>query len=476
MNKILVALCLLCLLSGCAAKDSQPLSDSTEQATPESQPLSEDLNQVNYERLPLHDYWVEIMDYSQEQIDQSFWQMLIDTPKTRYMAYRIWLTLGLNGNLTGDFNGIENAPIDKLIDQAIFSTNSIAYMYYNGEQGYQKNHIVALTYKKASEDGRALGDIFYADDIEQTLIQLYGEYPIAGESYKDHFTDGDYIEYYREEGLFLQRFDWGGARKKPLILNITETDDTIVCEFIEVDPWYFDGNLGYMVTYEEELTPENFITETAYLDVLRFTFRYAADDGRPVLHQVESLGKLKDYPYDFPANFVRGDIWPTADDLRHMENLISGVELPDIVVERAGGNFTLVLPGRWEEQYIVEPQGSALDLFDLYDAVNRKHYHTIAGHICSVMMRALAELPAERLEELTQSSGTEHIIGVRGEYAFICYVPEEGVYDTASQLLTQHYLTMRTDLKGILRTFMETNDITPHPSFENWDSSPRYIQ
>ncbi|MCL1975897.1 MAG: hypothetical protein FWG61_07045 [Firmicutes bacterium] len=215
------------------------------------------------------------------------------------MAYNIWLALGLNGNQTGDFIGIVNAPIDKLIDQAIFSTNSIEYMYYTGEQGYQKNHIVALTYKKVIEDGMALGDIFYADDIEQTLIALYGEYPIAGESYKDHFTDGDGIEYYREEGLFLQRFDWGGARKKPLILNLTETDESIVCEFIVVDPWYFGDHFGYMVTYEEELTPENFIAETAYLDVLCFTFRYAADYGRPVLHQVKSLGKLKDYPYTF---------------------------------------------------------------------------------------------------------------------------------------------------------------------------------
>lgn len=231
--------------------------------------------------------------------------MLVNTPQACFLAYRIWLTFGYLGNATGDFEGIENAPIDKIIDQAVFSTAAIAHEYYTG---YLNDNIVSQTYQKAIGDGLALGDIFYAEDIEQTLTVLYGEYPIAGKSYRDYFRDGEHIEYYREEGLFLQRFDWGGARKKPLILSITETDDTVICEFISVDPWFFEDHYGYMVSYEEELNPENFITETANLDVLRFIFHYAADDGRPLLHQAENLGKLKDYPYIYPPNFVQGDV------------------------------------------------------------------------------------------------------------------------------------------------------------------------
>ena len=267
MRKLCLSLFLLLLLSACSPA-------------------------IDHSRLPLQDY--DYLRYSQEQIDEYFWQMINDTPQARNMAYKIWLTLGYSGNLTGDFTGIENAPMDKLIDQAIFSTPAIAYAFYHEGDEYQKNNIVSRVYVEASQDGQALGDIFYAEDIEQTLILLYGDYPIEGESYRDHFTNADLIEYYPEEGLFLQRFDWGGARKKPLILDLYEIEGTIVCDFISVDPWYFEDHFGYIATYEVELTPENFFAETADLDVLRFTFRYATDDNRPLLHQVESLGKLGD--------------------------------------------------------------------------------------------------------------------------------------------------------------------------------------
>jgi hypothetical protein len=56
-----------------------------------------------------------------------------------------------------------------------------------------------------------------------------------------------------------------------------------------------DGHDYYEVNYEEELTPENFREETAELDVLRFTFHYATDDGRPLLYKIENLGKMIDY-------------------------------------------------------------------------------------------------------------------------------------------------------------------------------------
>jgi hypothetical protein len=280
-------------ISGIAAQDridqQSPVSPNANQEEPLVVDFTGEI--ASCERLPLQEYR-NCLNYSQEQIDEFFWQMFFDTQQARYMAYKIWLALGYSGNLTGDFIAIENAPMDKLIEQAIFSTMPIDPYYYREGLEVNQNNIVSRTFIEASKDGMALGDIFYADDIEQTLILLYGDYPVAREGYKDHFTDTDHIEYYPDESLFLQRFDWGGARKKPLILNLQESTETIVCDFITVDFGYNNGRYYYEVNYEVELTPENFKEETADLGVLRFTFHYAEDDGRPLLYSVESLGKL----------------------------------------------------------------------------------------------------------------------------------------------------------------------------------------
>jgi len=256
---------------------------------------------IDYSRLPLTDY--APFAYSQEQINDSFWQILNDTEQARYMAYKIWLTLGLNGNLTGDFEAIENAPMDKLIDQAIFCTAAIDRTYYSDvQENYVKDNIVSRVFAEASKDGMELGEIFYASDIEQTLISLYGDYPLEGESYTDHFRDGDLLEYRADVGLFLQHFDWGGSRMQPQILDVNESANTIICDFVLVYHGYRDGHDYYEVQYEVELDPVNFIEETADSDVLRFTFLKAPDDGRPLLHRVETLGKFAEllHNYDLP--------------------------------------------------------------------------------------------------------------------------------------------------------------------------------
>jgi len=278
MKKILVCILCLMLLAGCTGKTS-------------------------YERLPVID--TQIMDYAPEQINEFFGQLIDDSLQARYVAYKIWLTLGLSGNLTGGFSGIENAPMDKLIDQAIFLAPAIDYFYYTDVHGeedrydYDKNNIVSIVVKKAVKDGKTPGAIFYADDIEQTLVFLYGEYPITGESYQDHFTNGDRIEYNQKEGLFLQLFEYSGERKYPLVLDLSSIDDKLFCDFITVDCERQGDYSRYSVNSGVELNHENFLEQAGQLDVLRYYFRFAADDDRLLLHQVENLGKLSELAHQY---------------------------------------------------------------------------------------------------------------------------------------------------------------------------------
>jgi hypothetical protein len=321
-KKLLSLLCFLCLtlLTSCATKPSneklplpsvdsfseakdytQEQTDQEDQAIVEQdKPLDGVLssekgnekydfnpNEIDYSRLPLVDYDY-LFDFTQEQIEQKFRQFLIDTPQTRYIAYRIWLAMGHSEVFpSGDFNGIENAPIEKLIYQAVFRTRAIDHREYPQAE----NNIVSIVYEEAIKDGYALGDIFYADDIEQTMINLYGVYPIEGESYKNHFKNADLIEYYPEEGLFLQRFDYGGGSDYPLILETKENHGIITCDFIALEHGY--GTDNFVTEWDgDELTPKNFIEATAGQTVYRVAFNFADDDGRPLLHQVETIGKL----------------------------------------------------------------------------------------------------------------------------------------------------------------------------------------
>ncbi|MCL2495797.1 MAG: hypothetical protein FWF04_00080 [Clostridiales bacterium] len=282
MKKILACVLCLMLLAGCSGK-------------------------IDYERLPVIDS--QIIDFAPEQINEYFGQMIDDSLQARYVAYKIWLTLNISGDHTGDFSSIENAPMDKLIDQAVSLAPAIDHFYYTDVHGegdrydYDKNNIVSVTAKKAAKDGKAPSGFFYADDIEQTLIFLYGEYPIAGESYQDHFTSGERIEYYPKEGLFLQLFEYGGERKHPMILSRSTGDDgTLVCDFITVNYERRDDQDHYTINPAVELNHKNLMEEAGQLDVLRYHFIFALDDDRLILRQVETVGKFAELAHLYDIN------------------------------------------------------------------------------------------------------------------------------------------------------------------------------
>ena len=423
----------------------------------------QDQDQVSYEKLPLQDN--NPLEWTNQQIDDYFGQMLIDTPLARQIAYRIWLTFGLNGNLTGNFEGIENAPLDKLIDQAIFCTPAIDHSYYEEWQdNYQEHNIVSRTYKRAIQDGMVLGDIFYADDIETTLIALYGEYPIAGENYKDHFKDGDHLEYYPAEGLFLQRTERDSARKRPLILDVYNIGLSTVCDFIIVNYGSREDRVYHEVQYEVELNSENFAQETAWLDVMRFTFQQAPNDKRPLLQQVENLGKMQDYNYQFPLAFIYPDFpsqLPTPDP-----------SLPDIVIDLKESGYRLILPGYWEGRYQIEypinSRAESWGLFELYDDLNRTYFPSGDGFICGISFKALEEILAEQPQALAEGYEGECIIGTTEQYAFIYYLSQDLQYDFRNDILTQSYWELYEDIQMILEKFMKINGISTNPQLAFW--------
>lgn len=308
MNRIIVCLFLLIalLFGGCSEQ---------QKAT------------VDYSRLPVGEY--SITFYNPE----AHWQLIYDTPQSRYIAHIIELSLVPNGigNITGDFTGIENATMYKLVKQAIFHTPAIDLTYYSDvQENYVQNNIVSIVFSEAIKDGRALGEVYYADDIEQTLIYLYGDYPEEGKSYRDYFSSVDNIEFYREEGLFLQRFDWGIVSSAAQVLALQETAAAIVCDFVTVT-CSMTGD-GYEVEYEVELTADNFVEQTVGLDVLRFTYHYAEDDGRPILYSVETLGKLGSLLHLYGLEGAAGAAGEEFDlgITELLKDYIAGIEQKDI--------------------------------------------------------------------------------------------------------------------------------------------------
>jgi len=143
------------------------------------------------------------------------------------------------------------------------------------------DNVIDMLVKQEVEQGRMPCDVYYAEDVEDTMRVLFGD------DIDVRHTDIYPYYYYAKEHAYIRVSDFGGpAWQYPVITAMNPTPDGMICEAVIV--WALDKDTPLMTGDMRDLTAENFETETTNYEKYRYTFGMEKD-GRIILKSLKKI-------------------------------------------------------------------------------------------------------------------------------------------------------------------------------------------
>ena len=231
--------------------------------------------QLNREKLPLSKE-IAWLENDPERLASLPKQLIIDTPEAYEYALLIRNYLFIGRNVLEDFDDVSSMPFTGVIETALYHTTPIEgrWAWYGGrENGYEgpfDDHVLSAFVKNEAEQGRGPSDIYYVDDVVNTLYRMFG---------KDvdlyHRSAEPYI-YYARDRVYTRIGDFGGGWVGyPMLTAMEPTQNGMVCEVVIADAL---DNETPTKAFDVDLTRENFYDATHNLPLYRYTFEKAEND------------------------------------------------------------------------------------------------------------------------------------------------------------------------------------------------------
>lgn len=305
MKRLLLFLSILPILSvtltSCTAGEAQESASqaSTVEISSSLQESSSDTSSLMPDGEPAsffhndEDWWI-MKDTGDEYLAELPPQLMADEPYCYELAVTIMHVNGHGGTRwTKEFDGIENACLDDLLQIALYRTPSIDFpVSFSSETGYisaeYPNHpfLDALN-RELAENTHGSEALYYAQEVEKTFDVLFGYRFLNSDGTFDHRDEPPYF-YLPDVEVYNQYADWGGPMWfYPQITSYEKTADGIIVEAVSIFA------LDKETPLEEDdvpLTKENFMELTQNEDWIRYTFK-TAGDGRLVLDGVQYIRK-----------------------------------------------------------------------------------------------------------------------------------------------------------------------------------------
>jgi hypothetical protein len=279
-----------------SASASISVAESGEPTSPSTSDQDNDLlhqidalhQQLDTTRLPLqeYDYWFSTDSDSLAELPT---QLILDIPEAYYYAQTIRNYLFHNSNILSDFEDIESMPGVGVIKTAIYHTTPIQWhwsTYGGAENGYDgpyDNHVLSALIKNEAEQGRGLTDLYYEDDVQDTIKRMFGDIEEI-----NYYNGGEPYIYYARDKVYGRIGDFGGpVWHYPILTAMEPAADGMVCEVVLVSALDKETPLTPILG-DEELTADNFELATAHSAKYEYTFANGAD-GNPVLISLITL-------------------------------------------------------------------------------------------------------------------------------------------------------------------------------------------